>query len=247
MKLRRTMHSRLAVGACLAASVGLLGIVTGCHKAEDAINGAQADAVESALNDALATTVDPLVGFVGAIPAIASGGARARAAFGTVTCPDTSSVCSAGGSVVCTPNANGYSLDFSFASCGVVTGAQSFTLSGVLNVTPGSTIYFSFSNFSINNSLMNGSGNVNTSTCTYTVNSPGSTSVNGTIVKCDSDSYPHASPASYLNIALESAQIDVSFDGSAVAQATATHGGNTVANCSINMAAHPFTSSCSAP
>ena len=116
--------------------------------------------------------------------------------------------------------------------------------------TPGTpTIALSFTNLVINGSpAMTGTGSVNVVACSYVVNAttPDPVSVVGTIIQCASDNYPQA-VGSHLTVSLDAAAIDISFDGSATASAIASSGGNTIAVCSINLAANPPSSSCSAP
>lgn len=246
MQITRNSRTRLLAGLCVAAFVTLAGVGVGCSK-DDVVGDATAQAVESGLNDVLNDTVEPLASFLGAIPTIVSGGAF-RNALGGVTCPDTSGVCGGGGSVVCTPSGGGTTLTFDFNTCVVVTGDAPFTLDGSLIATPGDPILLSLNGLIINNHpAITGTGSVSVSACSYVVNvsTTDDASVVGTIFQCDADPYPTA--ASHLTISVGNFVIDVGFDGTSVAHSVATNGGDTVANCDINLAADPLASSCSAP
>jgi hypothetical protein len=90
---------------------------------------------------------------------------------------------------------------------------------------------------------------VSVTNCSYTVQvgTTDGTSINGTIVQCDSDNYP--TNASNLTITLDDGdvQLIVTFDGSSIANATAFQNKEDIAECDINMAADPISSSCHAP
>jgi hypothetical protein len=246
MRITQSSRTRLLVGLCAAAFVTLLGVGVGCSK-DDVVGDATAEAVEAGLNNVLNDTVEPLASFFGAIPTIVSGGTF-RNSFGGVTCPDTSSVCGGGGSVVCTPSGGGTTLTFDFDQCAVVTGDQPFTLDGVVIATPGDPILLTFQSLFIDNHpAISGTGSVSVTACSYVINvtTTDDASVVGTVFQCDADPYPTA--ASHLTISFGDFVIDIGFDGSSVAHSVASNGGNTVANCDINLAADPLTSSCSAP
>jgi len=211
------------------------------------VGDATAGAVEAGLNDVLNGTVEPLASFLGAIPAIVSGGTRLPSSFLGIACPNTDGVCS-GGSVVCTPSGGGTTLTFDFDQCVTVSGDQPFTLDGVVIATPGDPIFLQLNSLFIDNSgALTGTGQVSVSACSYVVSvaDPDDDGVVGTIVQCDADNYPTA--ASNLTISIDDFLIDISFDGSSVAHAIASRGGDTVALCDINLAADPLSSSCSAP
>lgn len=247
MLMHRSSVSRSLEVLCTATLVALLGFGVGCSK-DDLVGDSTAEAVEAGLNDVLTSTVDPLFSFLGAVPVFVGGGVPLRSSFGGLVCPDTGSVCAAGGSAACTVTGGGFSLTFDFVQCGVVTGDGGFTLDGGLVVTPGISILLSLNNLFINNSpAMTGTGTVAIAGCSYVVNvsTDDPASVFGTIIQCDTDNYPTA--ASNLTISLNDFLIDISFDGSSVASAIATRGGSVVADCSINLAADPLSSSCSAP
>ena len=243
MRITQNSRTRLLAGLCVAAFVALIGVGVGCSK-DDVVGDATAGAVEAGLNNVLNDTVEPLASFLGAVPTIVSGGTF-RNSFGGFACPDTSSVCGGGGSVVCTP---GTTLTFDFDQCVVVTGDQPFTLDGVMIATPGDPILLTFNSLFIDNHpAISGSGSVSVSACSYVVNvsTTDDASVVGSIIQCDADPYPTA--ASYLTITVGNFVINIVFDGSSVAHSVASNDGNTVANCDINLAADPLSSSCSAP
>ncbi len=247
MKVNRVL-SRAAFVLCGATFVGILSLGAGCSK-DEILGDATAEAVEVGLNDVLASTVQPLVTFLGVIPDIVAAGAPARSSFGGgVTCPDTSAVCAGGGSAVCTVSGGGFSLTFQFTDCGIVTGDLPITLNGGLVVTPGITVAIQLNGLVINGSdAMTGSGTVNVVGCSYTigVTTNDGASVSGTIVQCDSDDFPTV--LSHLVVAFDDAVIDITFNGSSVANAVATVDGDAAANCTINLAANPLSSSCEAP
>lgn len=244
MNVNRSSFSRAVVVLCMATFVAFLGLSLGCNT--DNIKGeATAQGVQAGLNSVLSSTVEPLVSFLGEVPSIVAGGA-ARSSLGDgPICPNTSSVCGEG--LVCT--VSGDNLRFVFNQCVVVTGDGNLTVDGIMVATPGATTALSFTDFVINGSpAMNGTGSVNDADCSYAinVNTTDPASLVGTIFQCDpDDDYPKAT--SHLDLSFDDVQIAISFNGSATANAVASKSGEVVANCEINLAADPFSSSCSAP
>jgi hypothetical protein len=241
--------SRVSIAFGAAMFLAVLGVGLGCSS-DDVTGDATAQGVEAGLNSALANTVEPLYSFLAAVPTIVAPPAALRSAVGGgVTCPDTSGVCGGGGSVACTPSGGGFTLTFDFDQCIVVTGDAPFTLDGVVIATPGDPILLTLNALFINDNSasMTGTGSVSVSACSYQVNvgTTDGTSVNGTIIQCDADNFPTAQ--SNLTVGLDDVLLTITFDGSSVAHAVANQGGNTIANCSINLAAQPLSSSCSAP
>lgn len=244
----RSSVSRWLAVVCVAAFVALVGLGVGCSK-DDIVGSVTAEAVEQGLNKTLTKTVDPLVAFFKAVPAIATGGGTFRSAFGGVVCPNTAGVCGGGGTTACTVTGGGTTLTFDFDQCVVVTGDVPFTLDGGLVVTPGAGTYGLQLNalFIDSSPAMTGTGTVTVGTCSYevNVNTTDPASVVGTIIQCDADNYPTA--ASGLTVSFDNFVIEITFDGSSTADAAATNDGTLVANCDINLAADPLTSSCHAP
>ena len=246
MKVCRRGFPRVALILCTAMSIGFLGLGVGCST-DDIVGGAQAEAVEAGLNSVLTDTVDPLFSFFGFVADLAGGGPARSSPGGAVVCPDMGLVCDGGGSGVCTVTGGGFSLTFDFSACGVVTGDGPLTLSGGVVVTPSVPIAISFDALVINGSpAMSGTGSVNVAGCAYQVNVTTSNgSVFGTIFQCETDDYPTA--ASSLAISFDDVVINITFNGSSVANAAASSDGSPVANCSINLATDPPSSSCEAP
>jgi len=199
-------------------------------------------AIEAGLDETLATTVVPLVTFFGAIgdllaPPRAQGGSR-----GVFACPNTSGWCSSG-TVTC--SVVGGSLAFDWDECVVVTG-DPLTLDGNIDVVPTDPIALTLTNLFINNNpAITGDGTIDTSACDYFVDvQTAGAAVNGLVTMCDTDLYPTGDS---LIIAFDDFLVTVVFDGTNVAQATATLGGTPVADCTIDLDADPFpTSSCDA-
>jgi len=238
----RSSASRWLAVLCTAAFVALAGLGVGCSK-DDIVGDASAEAVEAGLNDALSETVEPLAAFLGAVPTIVAGGVP----FGGVVCPNTAGVCSGGGSVVCTPT-SATQLTFDFDECIVATDDLPITLDGVMVATPGDPILLNLNSLFINNQpAITGTGTVSVANCSYIINVSNTNDVLvfGTIIQCDVDDYPTAQ--STLTIGLDNVLVDITFDGSSVAHAEATNQGTLIANCNINLAADPISSSCSAP
>jgi hypothetical protein len=226
--------------------VALASIGVGCNEADEIKGDATAQAVESGLNTALSETVVPVFTLLSEIPGIISGGAGLTRGL---VCPNTDSVCDGGGSVVCTTN-DGVHYNFNFDQCIIATGDIPVTLDGLLVTTSFDPYQLTLTNLFLldGTPAVNGTGEVSITGCTYTANvtSTDGTVVDGTIVQCDGvNDYP--TNQSHISLALDDVQIEISFDGSTTAHAVATQGGNTVANCSINIAGSPITSSCSAP
>jgi hypothetical protein len=213
----------------------------GCNDDDDDVLNAPVDqAVETALNSALTTTVVPLVGFMAAVGDLLS--SPLQGAVGGLACPDTSDWCSTG-SVACTPTVNG--LAFTFDQCEVATGDLPLTLDGNVTAVPGSTVGLTLTSLFINDSpAISGTGSIDTSACDYVVNMQTSeATVSGTVTQCDSDEFPTGEA---LLIGFGDFLVTVTFNGSSVAPATATQAGTPVASCSINLAASPLTSTCDA-
>lgn len=232
----RRFGSRSVSVLCASALFATIGLIGGCSN-DDAVQGVPANqAVEAGLNDAMQTTVAPLVTLFGAVgnffgtPLVAPHG---------FACPDTTGWCSSG-SVTCTPTANGLAFDWN--QCLVVTGDAPITLAGDITVVPGSpTVGLTLTNLVINGSpAITGTGSVNTSSCNYIVNvaTPQAT-VSGLVTKCDADPYPTGDS---LQIGFGGYLVAITFDGSNTAGATGTSGGTPVAVCTINL--DKLTSSC---
>lgn len=218
------------------------------HSKDEILGDATAQGVEAGLNSLLASTVDPLFAFYGFAADLVGGAPAGSSRGGGLTCPDMGLVCAGGGSGTCAVTGGGFSLTFDFTSCVVATGDLPLTLSGNLVVIPGNPIQLTFNGLSINGSpAMSGPGSVNVVNCAYTSNisTDDPAFISGTVIQCDSDDFPTA--ASLLDITLEDFLIHITFNGSSVANATATEGGSLVANCTINLASTPPTSSCDAP
>ena len=230
MKWTRT---RLA----LAVAVLML-VVPGCNDDDDVINSNVSQTVETGMDQALGTTVVPLVQFYGALGDLFV--APVAGAVGGVACPETTGWCSSG-SVSCTPTITG--LAFAWDECVVTAGNDPITVDGNLAVFPGTPIGLTLTNLFLNNSpAISGSGTINVGTCTYSANiQTADALVTGTIVQCDDDSYPTGNT---LAVTLGDILVTIVFDGSSVAHATATQGAATVASCTIDLAADPLTTSC---
>ena len=240
--------SRWLAVLCTVTFVVLAGLGVGCSK-DDIVGNATADAVEAGLNSALSETVVPLNSFIGKIPDIVNGVGRPSLGFVAVCPANPSSVCDGGGQAVCTVINGNTQLQFVFDQCVVATGDVPFTLDGEMIATPGDpTINLQFNNLFIEDTspAINGSGSVNVAGCSYTVAvTSDTTSINGTIVQCDTDSYP--TNQSSLSITLDNVLLDISFDGSNIANALAYNGKTLIADCNINLALDPISSSCQAP
>lgn len=247
MKVTRRVFPRVALVLCMAATIGFLGLGVGCSK-DEILGDATAQGVEAGLNSLLASTVDPLFAFYGFVADLVGGAPAGSARGGGLTCPDMGTVCAGGGSGTCAVTGGGSSLTFDFTSCVVATDDLPLTLSGGLVAVPGNPIQLTFNGLSVNGSpAMVGTGSVNVVNCAYTssISTDDPAFISGTVVQCESDDFPTA--ASVLDITLEGFVIHITFNGTSVANATATEDGSLVANCTINLASNPPTSSCDAP
>lgn len=228
--MKRSKGPRLAL-VCLLA---LLPIV-GCSDDDDLFDVPVEEAVENGLDEALTTTVVPMVTFMGALgDFMSSPFARAP---GGLACPTTSSWCSSG-NAVCTTGFPG--LDFDFNQCAV--DQEPITVDGGVNAVPGSTIALTFTNVVINGSSpMSGTGSIDSAACDYTVNvHSDDATVVGLVTICDGvDDYPTADT---LGIGFSDFQVLIVFNGTNTVPATATQNGLPVADCTINL--DTFTSSC---
>lgn len=230
--MKRSMACSLGIAfaAALIASVG-------CSDDDNPVEVPVDQVVEAGINDALTTTVVPVVRFMGAVGDLLT----ARNAVAGFVCPDTTGWCSAG-TVACTPNGN--ALDFDFDQCAVVTGDAPLTLDGIVSVVPTSTIFLTFANLFINDSpSITGTGSINVSECDYTIDvSTDNAYINGLVTQCDSDPYPIT--GSVVNISFGDYLVTISPNGTSSAPATASQGKNIVATCAINL--DTFTSACDA-
>jgi hypothetical protein len=239
--------SRWLAVLCTVTFVVLAGLGLGCSE-DDIVGDATAEAVEHGLDEVLADTVSPMFQFYGDIPDLVTGGAG-RASFGIV-CPNTANFCDGGGTATCTVVNNFSEYQFVFDQCNKVSGDLPYTLDGTLLSSPTDVYQLTFQNLFIEDTApaLNGTGSASINNCTFTVNVvTDDASVTGTVVQCDTDNFPQASPASHLSIDDGNVLIDVTFDGSNIANALAYDGKTLVADCNINMANHPATSSCDAP
>jgi hypothetical protein len=243
--------SRVFAVLCTVTFVVLAGLGVGCSS-DDIVGDATAEAVEAGLDDVLAKTVTPINSFFGKIPDIV-GGVAGRGLG--LACPaNPSDACDGGGTSSCAVTGGGTTRTFTFDQCNVVSGDTPFTLDGEMVETPGDpTTNLQFNNLFIedNSPAINGQGSVNTANCSYTVQvgTTDDTSVNGAInFPCPhNDEYPLNT--STLTITLDDGDVTLifSFDGSNFAHAVASQGKTEVADCTINMATDPLSSSCEAP
>jgi len=213
--------------------------VPGCSSDDDVLDVPTDQVVEAGLNDALTTTVVPLVNFIGGISDLLAA-SKAGAQRAEAVCPDTSGWC-VSGTVSCTVTDTG--LHFDFDECQVVTGDGPMTVDGDLDAIPGTTVYLTLTNLFINNSpAMSGTGTINLLACSYFLNvQTADSAVYGIITVCDSDEYP---TGEFLNIAFDDFLITIVFNGTNIATATATQGETPVADCTIDLDSDPLTSSC---
>ena len=232
--MKRSKGLRLALVCFLA----LLPVV-GCSDDDDPFDVPVEEAVENGLDEALTTTVVPMVTFMGTLGDLLSN-PFARAPEG-LACPSTNGWCSSG-NAVCTQNLNGF--DFDFNACQVdqvVTGGDPLKLDGDVTVVPGSTIGLTITNLSINDGpATSGIGSIDTEACDYTVTvSTDDATVTGLVTICDEDDFPTADT---LGIGFSDFQVLIVFNGTNTVPATATQNGLPVADCTINLVT--FTSSC---
>ena len=225
----------------LATAVAMV-LVPGCGSDNKVTDVPVDQAVEAGLNAALATTVVPLFTFFGAIGDLLAPPRSQGAGRGVFACPNTSGWCSSG-TVTCSVVGSG--LAFDWDECVVVTGDEPLLLDGDLGAVPSDPIGLTLTNLFINdNPAISGTGTIDTSACDYFVDvQTAGTAVNGLVTICDPDPYPTGDS---LVIAFDDFLVTVSFDGTDVAQATATVGGTPVADCTIDLDADPLTSSCDA-
>ena len=234
--MRTSQRSSSQLFKVICTAVFLAFVCIGCSS-DDLIPEVPADqVVEAGLNDAMQTTVVPLVTFFGAMSNFLAAPLAAPHGF---SCPDTTGWCSTG-SVACTPTGTG--LAFNWDVCLVVTGDAPITLDGDITVVPGSpTVGLTLTNLFINDSpAISGTGTINTSSCDYVVNvaTPDAT-VSGNVTKCASDPYPTGDS---LLIGFSDFLVTITFDGSNTAAANGTKGGVPVAVCTIDL--NLLTSSC---
>jgi hypothetical protein len=223
----------------LAAAVAILA-VPGCSDDSDDFSVPVDQAVEAGLNEALTTTVVPLVTFFGTIGDLLGAGAGTTRAV--VECPDTSGWCTSG-SVSCSVTETG--LQFDFNTCQVVTGDLPFTVDGNLGAIPGATVALTLTDLVISGSpAMSGTGSIDTLACDYVLNVETSdASVSGTVTLCDGQDYP---TGDQLFITFDQYLITIDFDGTSLVDATATQSANPVAFCTIDLDSQPLTSNCEA-
>ena len=225
-------------GLCrlLVCLVALLTVV-GCSD-DDVVDVPVDQAVEAGLNDAMASTVVPLVTFLGTVGDLLS--APLARSPGGFACPDTSAWCGSG-SADCTVGANG--LDFDFDECAVVGGDLPMTLDGNVTVVPGSVVGLTLTNLFINNHpAISGTGTIDVANCEYSVNCHNSdASVVGTVTQCDDDQYPTGET---VVIGFDDFLVTIELNGLNPAAATATRDGTPVADCTLDL--DTLTSSCDA-
>jgi hypothetical protein len=217
-------------------SVGML-LVVGCSDDNEVIEAPVDQAVEAGLDSALTTSVVPLVTFMGTMGDLLSN--PLAGAVGGLACPDTSDWCTSG-AVTCAVGVSGHNYDFD--ACAVVGG--DLTLHGDVSTVPGATIGLTLTNLVVNGSpAISGTGTIDLVGCHYIVNmhTSGAT-VAGTVTQCDAHEYPVGNS---LAITFGDFLVSVVFNGTSIAQATATQGTSLVANCTINL--DSLVSSCDAP
>ena len=231
--MKRSTKAWLAV-ACAAVLLPLAGCNDG-----DVTDVPVDQAVEAGVNQALTTTVVPLVQFMGAIGDLLTAPIAPRAAAG-LACPDTTGWCNVG-SVTCDPGATG--LDFDFNECRVVTGDAPVVIDGPVTVSGGSPIFLTLANVHINDSpAITGQGAIDVNACDYSVNvTTSDATVVGTLTQCDADPYPKGD---VVNIGFSGYLVTVTLDGDNSAPAVATQDETPVASCTINL--DTLTSSCDA-
>lgn len=214
-------------------------VLAGCKNDDDVVNVPVDQTVETGMNQAMASTVVPMVGFMAAVADLLAG----PGAVAGLACPATGDWCSTG-SVSCTPAITG--LDFGFDQCQVVGGDGPITLDGEVHAVLGTTLALTLNNLVINGSpAISGTGTIDAADCDYVVNIHSSdATVTGTVTQCDTDPFPTGDS---LLVGFDDFIVTVTFDGSSTASATASRGGSPVAICSINLAASPLASSCAAP
>jgi hypothetical protein len=230
-------RSSLSMVVLAAAAVAMLLVQPGCDDDDDVTSIPADAAVEAGLNNALQTTVVPLVSFMGTI-----GNLLAAPSVGPrgLNCPNTSEWCTTG-SVVCSVTGTGY--DFDFDECQVVTGDEPLTLDGDVAVASGSVVGLTLTNLFINNSpAISGTGTIDTAACDYNIDvETNEASIVGTVTSCDKDPYP---TGDQLFVTIDDFLITITLDGSSTASVLATQGGTPVATCTIDLESEPLTSVC---
>ena len=226
---------RRFLSVCLGGTL----LLAGCNNQDDVVNVPVDQTVETGMNQAMASTVVPMVGFMAAVADLLAG----PGAVAGLACPDTGDWCSSG-SVSCNVAITG--LDFGFDQCRVVGGDGPLTLDGDVNAVLGTTIALTLDNLVINGSpAISGTGTIHAAACDYVVNIHSSdATVTGTVTQCATDAYPTGDS---LLVSFDDFIVSVTFDGSSTAPATASRNGSPVAICSINLAASPLAASCAAP
>ncbi|HET9300450.1 MAG TPA: hypothetical protein VFO11_10925 [Candidatus Polarisedimenticolaceae bacterium] len=224
---------KLFMSVCLCAML----VLAGCNNDDNVVDIPVDQAVETGMNQAMATTVVPTVDFMAAVAHLLAG----PGAVAGLACPETGAWCTSG-SATCTPAVTG--LDFGFDQCRLID--STLTLDGDLNAVVGATLVLTLDNLVINGSpAISGTGTVNPAACDYVVSIHGSdATVTGTVTQCGTDAFPTGDS---LLIGFDDFIVTVTFDGSSTASATASRSGTPVAICSINLAASPPASSCAAP
>lgn len=226
---------KLFMSVCLCAML----VLAGCNNDDNVVNIPVDQAVETGMNQAMATTVVPTVGFMAAVADLLAG----PGAVVGLACPETGAWCTSG-SASCTPAVTG--LDLNFDQCQVADWDSPLTLDGDVNAVLGTTLVLTLDNLVVNGSpAISGTGTVNPAACDYVVNIHSTdATVTGTVTQCGTDAFPTGDS---LLIGFDDFIVTVTFDGSSTASATASRSGTPVAICSINLAASPPASSCAAP
>lgn len=227
----------------LAAAVAMIA-VAGCSETLDPIpdnTPFDQQVVEATLDEALQTTLGPMVNFIGAMRYLLGDGGTRTADIAAETCPDTRRWCSSG-TVSCWVMEE-FGPQFDFDACQLLAGDLPLTIDGHFGLHYADVVTVGMQDFVINNTHSIGGRAAIDIGCSYVlnINSLG-VGVSGTITVCDTDEYPTGEA---LVIAFHPFSVTINFDGSSIASATVKERlVFPVATCTIDLDSDPPSSDC---